>query len=611
MNAKTLFRKTFARPHTASEAGQSIVLIALALIALIGFLGIALDVGFVFARGSQLQAAIDSAALAGVTELGGWAVGGSNNPQIEARARTKSAQFMNANGMPVTVTTSLNEAENLYVMVTPLGARQYSITATWPVETFFLKVLGFNEPINLTRSATAAVFSLANVYASRRIEDGILSTSNQSVFGQNICTSYGDPFSPLNSPWAPGPYSYQYRIMIPPDYPYDIVRVELMDPDSINKDNPAQPLTIPYTAAAAPYFAPNTFTTGTCTGNRKDACLIPTGELALVNNGTLPLDRVNPYWFWRIDENRGTGAAPGNGSCGSPSSYNADFNTRTLFELFYWKENPDGTIERVDLARYTGQVGGGRDAGNHDTDMRWVSPGAAQSYDQPVNVPIDPGSPKNFEINLTSDVPGILVEQGTGIRYINLNVTAQDGASENGYELWAGPANYVQTIASDANSRNIQVLNSPGSHSSKGVTIFASGNLPMNSNFGSTVDIPLVYVGPDLAGQDIYVSMFDSDSGAQPPITFYFDSIAIADWSLVFGQNGVPDPDGQTRNCRPGSCNNTWVSPQYQITVPGDDPNDPDYVPFYGGRLTARYRTGFGDTYVWQITIDGLPYLTR
>ena len=51
------------------ERGQSIVLIALALVGIIAFIGVAIDVGFIFARGSQLQAAIDSAALAGVTEL--------------------------------------------------------------------------------------------------------------------------------------------------------------------------------------------------------------------------------------------------------------------------------------------------------------------------------------------------------------------------------------------------------------------------------------------------------------------------------------------------------------------------------------------------------------
>ncbi len=51
------------------EAGQSIVLIALMLVVLLSFVGLAVDVGFVFARQSQLQAAVDAAALSGVSNL--------------------------------------------------------------------------------------------------------------------------------------------------------------------------------------------------------------------------------------------------------------------------------------------------------------------------------------------------------------------------------------------------------------------------------------------------------------------------------------------------------------------------------------------------------------
>ena len=51
------------------ENGQSLVIIALALIGLLAFVGIAVDVGFLFARSSKLQSAVDAAALAAVTEL--------------------------------------------------------------------------------------------------------------------------------------------------------------------------------------------------------------------------------------------------------------------------------------------------------------------------------------------------------------------------------------------------------------------------------------------------------------------------------------------------------------------------------------------------------------
>lgn len=64
-----IFKQQQAKEQT--EKGQSIVLIALMMVAIIAFVGIAIDVGFIFARGSQLQSAIDSAALAGVVELSG------------------------------------------------------------------------------------------------------------------------------------------------------------------------------------------------------------------------------------------------------------------------------------------------------------------------------------------------------------------------------------------------------------------------------------------------------------------------------------------------------------------------------------------------------------
>ncbi|MCP4363459.1 MAG: hypothetical protein GY796_36120 [Chloroflexi bacterium] len=257
--------------------------------------------------------------------------------------------------------------------------------------------------------------------------------------------------------------------------------------------------------------------------------------------------------------------------------------------------------------------------------MHWVSPGAAQqafdypidpNTNQPYNVPVDAGSTRTFELNLDQEVPNMMVDQSTGNRFINLSVTALDGASENGYEIWAGPPD--TNIPSEANARNLRVLNNPGAHSSQGATVYASGNLPMNSNTSNRVEIPLIYVDPDMIDQDIFISLFDTDAGAQPPITFYFDTIAQSDWSKTFAQSGVSDPDGQTRNCVPGNCHDIWVNPPYQIKVPGDtsncdynNPDPDDCTPFYGGRLMASYHGGGQDTYGWQITVSGVPYLVR
>ena len=272
-------------------------------------------------------------------------------------------------------------------------------------------------------------------------------------------------------------------------------------------------------------------------------------------------------------------------------------------------------------------------------------------YDPNPNGPdlqVTPLQIDSFEIDLTQDVPGIVRDQSTNARYIFLDVTTLSGSSENGFEIWAGPATYTSTVPSDVNLRNLHILNNPGSHSSKGATVFGLGNLPMNSNYADNnndinpVNIPLLYVSPEMTGQTIEVTMFDSDSGAEPPVIFFFDTIAFTpadgtdlgydpdktDWAMAFGVNGVADPDGLgAGRCVPGSCaangsisgaNSGWVFPPYQITVPGEldncdysNPNMFDCTPFYGGILTARYTGGQNDTYGWQIRIEGLPYLVR
>lgn len=477
-----------------------------------------------------------------------------------------------------------------------------------------LVVLVVLTAAGVTASPSDVPPSGTDIYASRR-QDGVVSFSNQGIFGPHICIDYGDPFSPLNSPWKPEYYTYKYRILIPGDYPSDILRVELFDPDSINQAE--NDFTIAHTQAAIDRGFPLT-ENKSCTGAntlRVNPCLIQTDELDLVDN-YIDIDQINPYWLVRIDENRGVGSPPGNGTCGQPSNYTPGYNTQTVYQLFYYRQNPDETITRENLARYTGQVGdGARDNGDHLTDMRWVSPGGTPIFDQPAPVPVDAGSSKTFELHITDDLPSIVTEPGTGNRYVYLDVSTKSGASENGFEIWAGPPNYTDTISSDVNVRNVQITNSPNSHSSEGVTVFALNNLPLNSNFGQynvsdPIDIPLTYIGPEHAGQTVSVSLYDSDAGSDPPIIFFFDTIAEADWSLTFAVPGQDDPDGVADGvrCLPGSCQTQWISPSYQIQVPTltnncfDNPDPQVCTPFYGGRLIARYDAGVHDSYGWEVT---------
>lgn len=641
MNHKTDFLNRLYR-NKGDQKGQSIVIIALILVALLLFAGLAVDVGFIFARNSQLQAAVDSAALAGVPELIN-----ASGPNDTTPADIKAGMFLNTNGVPITNTTGITVTVNSSRQLTPLGDTEYSITVTWPVELYFLRLLQ-RESVDLTKSATASINYLADIYASRRVEDGTVSTSTQGIFGPRICTDYGDPFSPWSSTFEPNSYTYQYRIMVPADYPYDILRVELFDPDSINNDNNRATI-FRSDGAIQNGMTPLTeeFCGGAGTGTRAghdDPCVLPTGEETLVEDETLTIDQVNLFWFMRIDENRGGDPANGgNDTCTSSNVYDVRLNTRTFYQLYYFRQASDGSPIRRDLVGYYGLTGDpARDAPGtvYNTDLRWVSPGADhQGNDFPndvdgfTEVPAVPFTIDSFEINLNSDVPSIVVDPSTGARYIYLDVTAESGASENGFEIWAGPPIYAETTPSDVNARNLLALNQPGSHNSQGVAIFALGRLPMNSIYTNPVDIPLVFIGPEQAGETVTVSLFDSDAGADPPITFFFDSIYFdeddigrdpadweSDWMMIFGQAGVDDPDGETAGtrCIPGSCQSQWVNPPYRIIVPGitdncdyQNPNAFDCTPFYGGRLMARYQGGQDDTFGWEIRLNGLPRLVR
>ncbi len=426
------------------------------------------------------------------------------------------------------------------------------------------------------------------------------------IYGPNICTSFGDPFSPWNSVWALGSYTYHYRIIIPDDYPDDVLRVEIFDPDSINRAENTAEMFHTETAVNAGFPL---FETRSCTDDQRFSCLLDTGELALTT-GDPPLDftSINPFWLVRVDENRGGGTPPGNGTCGIPAAYDAAFNTSTLFELFYYAQNSDGTITKIPLSRYTGQAGDSlRDNGNHQTDLHWISPGGTRLYDQPADVPVDPGSPGDFELSVANDLPGIIIDPYTNKRTIYLDITSLQGASGNGFDLWAGPL--YPDISSDANVRNVQLIDDPQAHDTQGVFVEPLGQWPIHSAYEYPYEMPLIYVDAQNAGKSAYVSLFDTDEGTQPPITFYFDTIPEEDWSMSFG-DGDPDPDGVSGRCKPGSCDNRWVNPAYEVQIPGildncdwENPTQEDCTPFYGGYLMVRYNGGPGDTHVWQVPI--------
>ena len=507
------------------------------------------------------------------------------------------------------------------------------ITTTLFVTLAIFLILFFYSSTNLIAIEPQPNPIPADIILLPELDKSKISTDLLAVYGPQICTAFGDAFSPWLSIYEPNSYTYTYRIKIPSDYAHDTVRVELFDPDSIN--NSANEATISRTAivqdaaAVDPALGSNIVkfcgVHDSSSPQQVQSCSLSTDELNYLGT-PLTLQQINPYWFMRVDLNRGHGTTGnGDGTCGFSGIYETRFNTRTSYALYYYKTAVSGDPTRSTLASYTGQAGDDRDlttgataAGDHNTDLNWVSPGATNQgsdFDSLYgtnHVPVDPGSTaESFEIHLTDDTLNMVVDAETGVRYLYVDITALSGASENAFAIWAGPTAYAATTPANINQRNILVTNNPSAHASGGIIVTAVHRAVFSSIFDDPIERPLIHLSPDMQGGVVTLSIFDSDVGSEPPITFYIDTIPEEDWSLTFGTPGEADPDGIASGirCLPGSCSDQWIDPAYQIKIPESLEVCPSFAtftggctPFSGGTLMIRYDIGSFDASTWEIT---------
>jgi len=668
------------KEQTAPEhqRGQIIVLLALAMVGLLVAAGLAVDGGVLFMRKAQLDRAIDSAALAGVIELPA-----QTNPTAALNAaNTAGQQLLAANRIITTAPGACpapGDAATYWATHDYCGSQlagsvansvRYHIEVRWRSEVYFMQLLGFQN-IPLRGEATAEYIPLVDIFASDTSEYGLVRSSNQSVFGPGSCSNYGDAYSPTSSAWYPELNGvYTYRLRIPASYPYDDIRVELFDPDTSNQ---AANDFILFGLNGAQYAC-------TC-GDTADQCQAQAGEPTISEGGAenqinACLLRVpnesrdgNPFWIVRIDENR-------NG-CSSPSSYSSNLaqNTRTLYRLFYYELQDDGSLHEVDLAYYIGKAdnpahqvlpsspytSAQAQAEARATDMHWVTPGAPASERMPAftnvggvaglnsgpepatlvencevyraNNPAHTSATRcsgngDFIIDLDgpdSEVPGIYVDPATGRRDIYMQVRSLSGSSENGFEVWAGPlrsadpADHLFTVPAEVNARQIYILRAKASgedlHDSNGVGLFGIGHLPMNSNVNFRVDIPLAYLGPEFSGQQLSVNLFDPDSGGTSPIMFFFDTIAKQDWTACYDDNTSGSncvAQGGLASQRLGSAGVPCNNCWLSYNFTiPSEANTSNPIPFYGGRLIVSYVGGTNDTFGWKIVIDARPFLVN
>ena len=115
------------RASWGDDRGQTLVIVALSLTALFGFLGLVADIGWYELNMVRLQRAADAAALAGVVYLPGNVGGAVTAAQNEAAK----------NGFP-------NGASGVTVTATPeaLNAAVLNVNISSPVRTFFARLFG-------------------------------------------------------------------------------------------------------------------------------------------------------------------------------------------------------------------------------------------------------------------------------------------------------------------------------------------------------------------------------------------------------------------------------------------------------------------------------------
>ncbi len=585
--------------QSKSESGQSIVLIALVFVILLGFLGLAVDVGFAFARSSQFSRAVDSAALAGVVDLTATIedpVDPVNNPPLCSGltcADLRAQQFLAANGWP---TPTLSAFESSSSITSEQGVPQYTITATWPVNFFFARVLGLrNFPIS--HSASAAFAAQSDMFTPTEYDLGQIRKASQFIVGKEGCAEHGDPVSPrrATSALANPEHSrydelYRYRIRVPRIYTItNKIRIELFDVDASNTQSGPANGTFSKAGGDSAAFSLDCSLVGTNNNDLGTSCVVPTGE-----------DFIsafeNPLWFVRVDENFDQ-------SCNAVGNEGLT-DTVTTFELYYFDEDS----ERVPLATY---VDDNTDLG--DTDLKWVTPCANPAT---CSVVADSGS---FDVSF-----GSIPIQGL-FRYIYLDVSAT-GHAKNVWDVRASPLPSYYTdrglppLASDVNQRNLQLANSPAAYDTGGIEVFALGRMPLDHFIAGEQTLPLVPLPISLGEGAIYASLFDFDSpnpwtDGATVVNFQIDTLPAdlsTNPSLAFNIDGLvtstnPDPSNWESTCTFNAgglnCNSSWLRPQYAMGITSDA--------FAGGTLLAKY-TPNRDEMTWSIQVtSGRPYLTE
>jgi hypothetical protein len=164
------------RADARREHGAALIWTALAMTAILGAASFAIDLGWIYLNATRLQAAADSAALAGVVNLPGFPA------TAEADATTAAAN----NGFNPAGAATLTDAV--------LADNRYQVTLEAEIPTFFLPILGFDS-MNATRTAVAEYIKPVKLGSPENQFGGPSQDFWASINGQYTDREQGDPYA--------------------------------------------------------------------------------------------------------------------------------------------------------------------------------------------------------------------------------------------------------------------------------------------------------------------------------------------------------------------------------------------------------------------------------
>ena len=196
-----MLRKSIAvtgRPRSR-ERGFVLVTMAVAAIALIGILGLAVDLGHIFISKNETQAYCDSAALAAALVLDGTTTGIAN-AKAAVTSSTNAWNFSTASVSSPTVTFAIALAGPWESNPSPAAGYSFvKVSATVPMQLYFIPVLVAQTVANVNSSATAAQVDLTSIPVGLAPYTAVSTNTTGPNFGLTVGSSYDLHWPQFNS----------------------------------------------------------------------------------------------------------------------------------------------------------------------------------------------------------------------------------------------------------------------------------------------------------------------------------------------------------------------------------------------------------------------------